>query len=140
MNIQPLEYAAYLSAMTTRSHESGYLARSGHVNPTTTLRKSFLSGQTWNISMYSDPDIDARILQMLQTRDAEKRQQIAKKLTADMLDQAPYIWLPIEYVYTAWWPWVKNYNGELRAGAQRPGPIYARLWIDQKMKKEMGFD
>ena len=90
--------------------------------------------------MYSDPDIDARILQMLQTRDAEKRQQIAKKLTSDMLDQAPYIWLPIEYVYTAWWPWVKNYNGELRAGAQRPGPIYARLWIDQKMKKEMGFE
>ena len=35
-----------------------------------------------------------------------------------MLDRAPYIWLPIQYFYSAWWPWVKNYNGELRAGAQ----------------------
>ena len=59
---------------------------------------------------------------------------------AQMIDEAMYLWLPIPYVYTAWWPWVKNYNGELRAGAQRPGPIYARLWIDQKMREEMGFD
>ena len=37
------------------------------------------------------------------------------------------------------WPWVKNYGGELRAGANRPGPIYARIWIDQELKEEMGF-
>ena len=140
MKIQTMEYAAHLSAMTTRNHEKGYLVSSGHVNPTTTLRKSFLSGQTWNIAMFSDPDVDARILEMLRTRDEAKRQEIARGLTTEMLDRAPYLWLPTQYVYSAWWPWVKNYNGELRAGAQRPGPIYARLWIDRKMKKEMGFD
>jgi peptide/nickel transport system substrate-binding protein len=42
-------------------------------------------------------------------------------------------------VYTAWWPWVKNYGGELRVGAERPGPIHARMWVDQEMKKKMGF-
>ena len=47
--------------------------------------------------------------------------------------------LPTPYVHTAWWPWVKNYNGELRAGAVRPGPIYARIWIDQDLKKRMGY-
>ena len=41
--------------------------------------------------------------------------------------------------YTASWLWVQNYNGEERAGAVRPGPIYARIWIDQAMKKKMGF-
>jgi hypothetical protein len=50
-----------------------------------------------------------------------------------------YIWLPTPYVFTAWWPWVKNYDGELRAGAVRSGPIYARAWIDQEMKKKLGF-
>ncbi len=29
--------------------------------------------------------------------------------------------------------------GELYVGAQRGGPIYARVWIDQEMKKKMGF-
>ena len=140
MEIQTMEYAAHLSAMTTQTHGPGYLAGTGHVNPTTTMRKNFLTGQTWNMSVFSDPDIDARILEMLRTRDEEERQQLVKGLTADMLDLAPAIWLPVEYVYSAWWPWVKNYNGELRAGAQRAGPIYARIWIDQEMKKEMGFE
>jgi peptide/nickel transport system substrate-binding protein len=140
LNIQPLEYASFLSMMTTRNHESGYLMSSGHTNPTTTLRKSFQTGQTWNPSQFSDPDIDDRIALMLRQRDETERVRIARQITIDMLDRAPYIWLPTGYGYTAWWPWVKNYNGELRAGAVRPGPIYARLWIDQEMKRSMGFD
>ncbi len=59
-------------------------------------------------------------------------------MTREILDKAPYIWLPTPYIYTAWWPWVKNYGGELRAGAVRPGPIYARIWVDQELKKKMG--
>ncbi|MDA0238860.1 MAG: ABC transporter substrate-binding protein, partial [Proteobacteria bacterium] len=72
-------------------------------------------------------------------RDEARRKNTVRALTVEMLDRAPYLWLPIGYVYTAWWPWVKNYGGELRVGAQRPGPIYARIWIDQKLKKDMGF-
>ncbi len=33
----------------------------------------------------------------------------------------------------------QNYKGEPRAGAMRAGPIYARIWIDQELKKKMGF-
>jgi peptide/nickel transport system substrate-binding protein len=73
-----------------------------------------------------------------QEPDEAKRQAILRSLTREILDQAPYIWLPTAYVYTAWWPWVRNYGGELRAGAVRPGPIYARLWIDQDTKKKLG--
>jgi peptide/nickel transport system substrate-binding protein len=139
MKIKPLEYASFLSTMTTRTHGPGYFMQNGHTNPLTTLRKSFVTGQTWNPSMYSDPEFDKRIHEMNGERDEEKRIEIAKELTSQILDEAPYIWLPTRYHYTAWWPWVKNYGGELRAGAVRPGPIYARIWIDQEMKEEMGF-
>ena len=44
-----------------------------------------------------------------------------KEMTREILDKAPYVWLPTPYIFTAWWPWVKNYGGELRAGAVRPG-------------------
>jgi hypothetical protein len=57
----------------------------------------------------------------------------------EIVDKAPYIWLPTPYSFQAWWPWVKNYDGELRAGAVRPGPIYARIWVDQDLKRKMGF-
>jgi peptide/nickel transport system substrate-binding protein len=138
--IQPMEYASYLSAMTTRTHSPGYFMTSGHVNPTTTLRKSFVSRQTWNPSMYSDPAFDDRIAELYRTRDEDQRIAMVRELTVEILDEAPYVWLPTGYTYTAWWPWVRNYGGELRAGAVRPAPIYARLWIDRELKRRMGFE
>ncbi len=140
MTIQPMEYASFLSAMTTRTHAEGYLMGSGHVNPTTTMRKSFVTNQTWNPSMYSDPAFDASMRQAYLERDEATRVGIIRGMTRKILDEAPYIWLPTAYVYTAWWPWVKNYGGELRVGAVRPGPIYARIWIDQTLKQELGFE
>jgi peptide/nickel transport system substrate-binding protein len=139
LEIQPMEYAAFLSAMTSRTMTAGYFMNNGHTNPTTTIRKSFTTGQQWNPSGWSDPAFDKKMDEVYRTRDEEKRQEMLKEMTREILDKAPYIWLPTPYVYTAWWPWVKNYNGELRAGAVRPGPIYARMWVDQEMKKKMGY-
>jgi peptide/nickel transport system substrate-binding protein len=139
MELQPLEYGAFLGSMMKRSHGPGYFMNNGHTNPTTTIRKSFMTGQAWNPSGWSDPAYDKKIEEVYRTRDEAKRQQMLKELTVEILDKAPYVWLPIPYVYTAWWPWVQNYDGELRVGAERAGPIYARVWIDQEMKKKMGF-
>lgn len=139
IQIQPMEYGAFLSAMTTKTNAPGYMMNNGHTNPTTTIRKSFVSGQVWNASQWNDPKFDKRVEEAFELRDVGKRQEAVRALTREIVGQAPYIWLPTQYVYTAWWPWVKNYGGELRAGAVRPGPIYARLWIDQEMKKKMGF-
>ncbi len=138
IEIQPMEYPAFLSAMTTRTHSAGYFMNSGHVNPTRTLHKSFITGELWNPAGFSDPAYDKKMDDAFRERDEGKRQVILKELTRDILDKAPYIWMPTPYVYSAWWPWVKNYGGELRAGAVRPGPIYARMWLDQEMKKKMG--
>ena len=139
MEIQTMEYGAFLSAMTTKTNAAGYLMNNGHSNPTTSIRKSFISKQTWNPSQYSDADYDKRMADTYLEPDEGKRQLLIKLLTRDIVEKAPYIWLPVQHTYTAWWPWVKNYDGELRAGAERVGPIHARMWIDQPLKKKMGF-
>ena len=139
LEIQPMEYGAFLSAMTSKTNAPGYFMNNGHTNPIITLRKSFVTGALWNPSRYSDPAFDAKWIRYRAAATRPTRQRMLKELTREILDKAPYIWLPTPYNYTAWWPWVKNYGGELRAGAVRPGPIYARLWIDQDMKKQMGY-
>ncbi|MCK1334603.1 ABC transporter substrate-binding protein [Bradyrhizobium sp. 38] len=139
MEIQPMEYGAFLSAMTTRSLAIGYFMDNGHTSPTTTIRKSFMTGQTWNPSQWSDPKLDERMEAVYQERDESRRQAALRTITTEIVDKAPYLWLPTPYVYTAWWPWLKGYAGELRAGAERPGPIYARMWIDQDLKRKMGY-
>ena len=140
VKIQSMEYAAFLSAMTTRTHAPGYLMNTGHVTPMSSLRKNFQTGQVWNASQYSNPSFDRRIDEAFRMRDPQQQIASVRSLTAEILDEAPYVWLPTPYLYTAWWPWVRNYGGELRAGAVRPGPIYARLWIDHDMKRRMGFE
>ncbi|CAJ95515.1 ABC transporter substrate-binding protein [Cupriavidus necator] len=139
IEIQPMEYGAFLSAMTTRTNAPGYMMANGHTNPTTTIRKSFVPGQVWNAAQWGNDAYTKRVEAAFELRDLGKRQEALRGLTRDILAEAPYIWLPTPYMYTAWWPWVRNYGGELRAGAVRPGPIYARMWIDQDMKKKLGF-
>ncbi|MBT9505655.1 MAG: ABC transporter substrate-binding protein [Rhodoferax sp.] len=139
VEIVPLEYGAFLSAMTTKTNTPGYMMNNGHTNPTTSIRKSFVKGQVWNPSQWNDEAYAAKMAEIYQERDEQKRQRLVKLITRDILEKAPYIWLPTPQLYAAWWPWVKNYGGELRAGAVRPGPIYARIWVDQAMKKKMGF-
>jgi ABC-type transport system substrate-binding protein len=46
IEIQPMEYGAFLSAMTTKTHAPGYFMNNGHTNPTTTIRKSFSKGRS----------------------------------------------------------------------------------------------
>jgi peptide/nickel transport system substrate-binding protein len=139
IEIQVMEPGAFMAAMNNRSMAPGYFMGTSPTNPTTTLRKQFVKGQQWNTSQYHDPDFEKRMGAVFLERDEKKRMEMLKVLTREMLDKAPYIWLPTQYVYTAWWPWVQNYGGEMRAGANRPGPIHARIWIDREMKKKMGF-
>jgi peptide/nickel transport system substrate-binding protein len=139
MDIQTMEYAAFLSAMTTKQNAPGYFMDNGHTNPTRTLHKSFVYSQPWNPSQWNDPKFSEKMDQVYLEPDESKRIKMIDEMTTEIVDKAPYVWLPTPYNFTAWWPWVKGYEGELRAGAARPGPIYARMWLDQDLKKKMGY-
>ena len=89
--------------------------------------------------MWADPAFDKKMEAIDQEPDEDKRKIGIRELTREILDKAPHIWMPTPRASTVWWPWVKNYDGEHTAGAVRPGPIYSRIWIDQDMKKKMGF-
>jgi peptide/nickel transport system substrate-binding protein len=139
IEIQPMEYATFLSVMNTKTHAPGYFMNIGHSNPLLALRKNFISGQQWNPSMWADPEFDKKMEAVEQEPDEEKRKLMVREMTREILDKAPHIWMPTAKAYTAWWPWVKNYDGEHTAGSVRPWPIYSRLWIDQDLKKKMGY-
>ncbi len=141
LELEPLDYGLYLTRMLRKNHSEGYFFDNDHGNPTAGIRKNFLTGQTWNPHMMADPFLDKTWQDALENPKLTDKQvmETMKKLAVYALDQAPAIVLPTSYYYLGWWPWVNNYQGELFVGAQRGGPIMARLWIDQEMKKKMGF-
>ena len=138
MNVKTLEYGAFRSNMRGENQAGGYLMNNGSGNPIQVLRKSFMTGQTWNASLYSNEEFDKKITAAIHEPDTEKRNASIRELNDFIIEEAvPHVWLPTEMVYSAWWPWVKNYHGETRIGAVKPNAIYARIWIDQELKDKI---
>ena len=61
-----------------------------------------------------------------------------KEMTRSIIDKAPYIFLPVPYLYRLvavgeelWW--------RVARWRRASGSIHARIWIDQEMKKGMGY-
>ena len=42
-------------------------------------------------------------------------------------------------IYNLWWPWVKNYSGEVDTSWLDYAPVFARAWVDVELKKSMGY-
>lgn len=140
MKIDTLEYGAFRSQMRADNQAAGYLMNNGEGNPFSVLRKSYRSEQTWNPSFMADESFDKMWFSALAETDTQKQNQMLQEMNRYIIEEAvPQVWLPTESFYTAWWPWVKNYEGELRVGAVRKGPIYSEVWIDQELKKKMGY-
>ncbi len=139
MEIVPMEIATHMSSMNNHTNAPGFVSDIPALNPLSSLRTSFGKGSVSNPSVWDDPKLDAELAVAIGERDEAKRQKILRDNTIAILDQAPVIWMPAPYRYTAWWPWVKNYGGELFAGPGRFAAIHARVWVDEAMKKKMGF-
>jgi peptide/nickel transport system substrate-binding protein len=139
--LEPMDFPSWLSQLTKKNHTEGFFFNNDHGSPFTSIRKNFVTGETWNPHMMSDPYIDKTDRETIENPrlTSKKASEVMKKLAVYALDQAPCILIPTAYTYCAWWPWVKNYYGEQRVGAQRSAPIMARIWIDQEMKRKMGY-
>ncbi|MBW2623316.1 MAG: ABC transporter substrate-binding protein, partial [Deltaproteobacteria bacterium] len=138
--LKPTDYGALMSMQFKKTHPAGYFFSNDHGNPFATIRKNFVTGQTWNPYMMDDKHINDTFYKTVgdESLTFDQAQVVMKKLAVYAMDQAPAIWLPGGYSHAAWWPWVKNWYGETKVGAHRFGPILARIWLDQDLKKKMG--
>lgn len=139
MEFDPLEQGAFYSLLRAGKNHAGMAITNSHGGPTTTLRKNFMKGQYTNSAKWDDPEFEKKMAAMFQERDEPTRQRMVREMVREIVDQAPYIFLPTGHTYAAWWPWVKNYAGEIYGGGFWWGPVYARIWVDQEMKKKMGY-
>ncbi|MFC2056912.1 ABC transporter substrate-binding protein, partial [Chloroflexota bacterium] len=69
--------------------------------------------------------------------DIDEANRLHKELMKYVLGQAWAIPKVSPYNYTLWWPWLKNYSGEVKAG--HDGYFFQWIWIDQELKKSMGY-
>ena len=94
---------------------------------------------TYNPSYINDPEIEKAYQEMQKYVgiDEAKCMEINRGLMPYLLEQCYVIPLPSAYLYTMWWPWVKNYNGEYCVGYYNYWLTQKYTWRDQPLKKQM---
>ncbi|MEI6546478.1 MAG: ABC transporter substrate-binding protein [Burkholderiales bacterium] len=139
LEFELLEQAPFFSLLRAGKNAPGMFFANSHGGPSTTLRKNFMPNQYSNSSHWSDPAFEEKMQAVYRERNEAARTKMLRELTREVLEKAPYVWLPTPYIYSAWWPWVKNYEGEIYAGGFWYGPVFENVWIDQVLKKKLGF-
>jgi len=101
---------------------------------------NFKGSNTYNPSYINDPVVNAAWTEMQKYVgiDEAKCFEVNRNLMPYLLEQAYVLPLPNAYLYTAWWPWVKNYHGESSVGYANTYNYAKYVWIYQDLKKSMG--
>ena len=109
-------------------------------NPLTVLDMVYKTRGGLNYSVYSNPELDELINKALWELDPDKQTEIIKEATKVLLYDAVSIPLSYDRGRIYWWPWVKNYYGELKmADDCGQSQILNYMWLDLELKKEMGY-
>ncbi len=72
-------------------------------------------------------------------RDTAEHDKAWKEVAIYWLEEAPNIPFPAAYLINAYWPWVKNYYGEVENSFYNYVVSQSTLWIDQDLKAELGY-
>ena len=69
----------------------------------------------------------------------EEQKEWMRKADMRLIEQQWTIRGPIVPLFGATQPWLKGYNGENELGGHQRSTIFQYLWVDQDLKRELGF-
>jgi len=150
MTIQPMDSASFTQYVVTnhkndaldeRQPSAGSLGLTFY--PLRQLQK-FFTGNSVNVGMVSDPVFDAFYNNGVASTSTGQLMTIVTEANKYVAEQHFSISLLQQMQYSLCQPWLKGYNGQYSAFSGSSGPqllfFYgARFWIDQNLKKSMGY-
>ena len=139
VSLQPKEFAVYTSMNTGMTWDDlEYSTAFGGIGRYYSCN-SFDGPGYFNPSQANDAhvkEVKAQLVDLFNKQDWTLMAKTFRDLMPYVLEQAWVIPAPIAYGYVLWWPWIKNYSGEVSVGyGQACWPKYA--WVDSDLKKEM---
>jgi len=108
-------------------------------DPIGIMEMYYYSGGYANWMMHSNPELDEVITAMSATLDVAEQNRLAKEAAIIALSEPTRVPLSLSPTGLYWWPWLKNYYGELSQHDWSPASLYRYMWIDQDLKAEMGY-
>ncbi|MDE0023716.1 MAG: hypothetical protein OXP69_04805, partial [Spirochaetaceae bacterium] len=96
------------------------------------------SGADNNVPGLSDPEYDALIEQLRVAATAEEYQRLGKEADYWLVENHIFMWGGLNPWFNVTQPWLQGFDGDFYMGVWNKNAVYARLWIDQALKREMG--
>ncbi|MBI2850048.1 MAG: ABC transporter substrate-binding protein [Chloroflexi bacterium] len=141
VELQPKELTTYSAISTARTWEDTFMGAAG----VSTLYTTILSLGGYRGASLTDVVKDQKAIdtydQMQKSVfvDMPKVDELFRSLVPYLMEQAYVIPRPVPYSATMWQPWLKNYHGEKTSGILTLDLWPQHVWIDQELKKSMGY-
>ena len=140
LTIDVKDTGVYNSLVNSRQHPA-LVAVSGNPNGVFHTQPSFTGTSSTNRVMVNDQFINdtmVKVRQIAVTKGLADAVKLTREVTKRELELALEIPGPSGISSRFWWPWLKNYNGETSVGYFN-GYWQKWVWIDQDLKKSMGY-
>jgi ABC-type transport system substrate-binding protein len=140
LEIQQLEGSIVRGMRRARSYEEGIYTAS----PTAAFPYDMHNTRIESFdcfSYYEHPVTRAAYEEQRQyvMKDDVKYAATLKAVVPHILEQCVAIWCPLPRTHRMWWPWVQNYHGEYSLGIDDQLLFTYYLWLDEEMKRDMGY-
>ena len=103
-----------------------------------TLLNQMYSEAGWAPSNVNDPAFDKLYEAVKAATTVEEQKKWVREADMMIVEQVWQVFGPRVPLFQVTQPWVIGFNGEIDLGPLDRQPVFARLWIDQDLKNEMG--
>ena len=100
-------------------------------------RMHYLPGEFHNLAFYDNPYVTEQFNLAMTTTDKVAQDALMKEVINIVLEEGAFIPTGMQKTGNFYWPWIKNYSGEISHG--RAQPPFALMWLDLDLKAEMGY-
>jgi peptide/nickel transport system substrate-binding protein len=139
LSLEILEHGAFTSVSAQRIYDELHPGASFECGDPRT-GSCYKAASQFNKCCLNDPYFEEMYekIQLAFLNDAE-RNRLVKEVGIRAQEMVYTIPLGAEYTYSLWWPWVKGYNGEFSTHYSITYYWPKYIWIDQTLKKSMGY-
>jgi len=138
-DIEVMDPSALAQVQYAVSYDGALVSTIDAANPIIVLYSEGTTGAYYNFSGWSDAGFDAKIAELQQEIDVDRQNELIKEGSLMMMEAAPYVPLAPRTIRAYYWDWVQNYYGEFSLSDGGVHELIPYMWIDEKIKKDLGF-
>ncbi|MFC2057162.1 ABC transporter substrate-binding protein [Chloroflexota bacterium] len=138
LELLPKERGALTAMRNAKSFDQMYTGHRPKVSHTFMMLTIYGTGVN-NQSEIDDPVVNEAYpkIQAAKIIDLDEASRLHREVMKHGLGQVWAIPTVAPYFYDMWWPWLKNYSGEIHLGYH--SVFFNWVWLDEEMKESMGY-